>query len=198
LNRGAIGTVINILAKVPVPKESPFHGKKPWDIPPILAEMNEEDRISHLKDLLKPFKDKMSYFSFIFTTSAMEIIIPDCQVVNSSPSEEVIASPSKEVIASPEVTHVSVASYANPTNESLLTKQPYIVVLQQYPSGLTVPLYLSFNRIILECYYDMVYHIPFYSTAENPNYLIGFSPRNGRVDIQLRGNDFNPTYSNAY
>jgi len=199
LDRGAIGTVINILGKIPKQKEGIFAEKNPWDIPSILAEMNEEDRIMHLKVLLKPFEDKMSYFSFIFTTSAMEIIIPKCRVVNASPPEkviaspkeviasheEVIASPSKEVIASPEVTNVSVASYANPTNESSFTIQPYIVVLQQYPSGLTVPLYLDFNRIILECYVDVIYYIPFYSTKENPNYLIGFSPRHGRVDIAI-------------
>ena len=233
--RGTIGTVINILGKIPKPKEGMFTEKNPWEISSQILGMDEVDRTSHLMVLLKPFENKMSYFSFIFTTSAMEIIIPKCLVVNApsveidTSSKEVNASPevvnaspevvnaspevvnaspevvnaSPEVVnASPEVTDVLVASYAaHPDNQPFIppsTYQPFIIVLQVDPFGLTIPLYLSFNRIILECYVDVIYYIPFYSTAENPNYLIGFSPRNGRVDMQLNDSVFISTYSAAY
>jgi hypothetical protein len=65
LNTGCDGTVINILSKLCKQKTGIFANKNSWDIVPELKKMSEEERNSHLELLLKPFEDKMYYFSFI-------------------------------------------------------------------------------------------------------------------------------------
>jgi hypothetical protein len=147
----------------------------------------EEFKTSHEKAnaSLEEFKTSSEEFN-----ASLEEFNDSLEESNAFP-EEVNASP--------------VASYAYPDNQQFIHPinpsfcyQPFIIVLHQDASGLTVPLYLAFNRIILECYHDMIFYIPFYSTKENPNHLIGFSPRHGRVDMQLNNNGFIPTYSRVY
>lgn len=202
LNRGFIGTVINILSKVPKRTEGIFAKKHSWDIVPELKEMNDDERTPLLFDLLKSYEDIMSYFSFIFFTSAMELITPSSAVV-----EEVVEYSETQMnefshgvseIPPGEIPQ-TYPTYTNSNGTCGHTYQSQIVLLV-YDGDLCVPKYLNFNRILLEFHPDVILSIPFYSSAENPSHIIGFSPRNGRVDFQLvdQNNGYVPTYSDYF